>query len=72
MGTGELMDLDGSCVCEKLFRPGTPAVRVYQVSEEWPYGPVQSWGRGSLMDLWTGTSDAVSSGHSREACVTDY
>ena len=32
MGTGELMDLDGSCVCEKLFRPGTPAVRVYQVS----------------------------------------
>ena len=22
-----------------LFRPGTPAARVYQVSEEWPYGP---------------------------------
>ena len=23
------------------FRPGTPAARVYQVTEVWPYGPVR-------------------------------
>ena len=27
------------------LRPGTPAARVYQVSEEWPYGPGVGWGR---------------------------
>ena len=28
------------------LRPGTPAARVYQVSEEWPYGPGVSVTRG--------------------------
>ena len=28
------------------LRPGTPAARVYQVSEEWPYGPGVGWDAG--------------------------